>query len=161
MWLFLLFLSIPLVEIALFIEVGGAIGLFNTLVVVVLTAILGTYLVRQQGGQVLRDLRRALDEMGDPSEPLIHGAMILFAGALLLTPGFFTDAVGLSLLVPPVRTALFAHVARRLIVMTPQGRQNTRTRHEGGGARPDVIDGDYEEMPDKGSPGEPSGWTRH
>ena len=101
--LFLLFLAVPLIEIALFIQVGGWIGLWPTLLIVVLTAIAGTYLVRSQGGQAMNQMRRSFDELRDPTEPLAHGAMILFSGALLLTPGFFTDAVGFALLVPPVR----------------------------------------------------------
>ena len=84
MWLFLAFLLVPLIEIALFIQVGGAIGLWPTLAVVVITAFLGTILVRSQGTQVLTRLRRSLDEFADPTEPLAHGAMILFSGALLL-----------------------------------------------------------------------------
>ena len=95
MWLFALFLTVPLIEIALFISIGGAIGLFPTLAIVVLTAILGTVLVRSQGAMALARLRASFNDLQDPTEPLVHGAMILFSGALLLTPGFFTDTVGL------------------------------------------------------------------
>ncbi|MEO0655385.1 MAG: FxsA family protein, partial [Pseudomonadota bacterium] len=116
MWLFLLFLAVPLIEIALFIQVGGTIGLFPTLGIVVLTAILGTYLVRSQGLQAMDRLRRSFNELRDPVEPLAHGAMILFSGALLLTPGFFTDAVGFTLLVPPVRAAVFRYLQSRVTV---------------------------------------------
>lgn len=173
MWLFLLFLAVPLIEIALFIQVGGAIGLVNTLVVVVATAILGTFLVRQQGAQVLQDLRAALDRFTDPSEPLVHGAMILFAGALLLTPGFFTDALGLSLLIPGVRVALFRRIAHKMVIVSGRSRQaGGQADGQAGGphARPgpvqgDVIDGAYEvvqppERPD-GPDAPPSGWTKH
>ena len=95
MWLLIAFIAVPLIEIALFIQVGGAIGLWPTLALVVLTALLGTWLLRLQGTMALAELRRSFSEVEDPSEPLAHGAMILFAGALLLTPGFFTDVVGL------------------------------------------------------------------
>ena len=101
MWLLLAFIAVPLIEIALFIQVGGMIGLWPTLAIVILTALLGTWLLRMQGAAALTDLRRSFSEVEDPSEPLAHGAMILFAGALLLTPGFFTDAVGFALLTPP------------------------------------------------------------
>ncbi|MBD3677410.1 MAG: FxsA family protein [Rhodobacteraceae bacterium] len=164
MWLLFLFLAIPLIEIALFIEIGGAIGLWLTLAVVVGTAILGSWLVRSQGLMAVNDLRSSIDEMRDPSEPLVHGAMILFAGALLLTPGFFTDAVGFALLVPAFRTALFNYVRRRVHVQSfTYGGQSRRPAPED-----DVIDGEWEEVdprsdraamprPTHGS----SGWTRH
>ncbi|MDZ7710120.1 MAG: FxsA family protein [Roseovarius sp.] len=150
MWLLIAFIAVPLIEIALFIEVGGAIGLWPTLVVVVLTAVIGTALLRRQGRGELDRLRAALDGHGDPSAPLVHGAMILFAGALLLTPGFFTDAVGFALLLPPVREFLFARIRARIILRSARADRP---------ARPDIIEGDYETIdPEKrGS----SGWTRH
>ena len=97
MWLLIAFIAVPMIEIALFIQVGGAIGLGWTLAIVLITAILGTWLVRTQGAMALGQLRSAFSELQDPTEALVHGAMILFAGALLLTPGFFTDAVGFFL----------------------------------------------------------------
>ena len=97
MWLFLAFIAVPLIEITLFIQVGGAIGLGWTLAIVVSTAIIGTYLMRAQGALALGQIKSSLSEVRDPTEPLVHGAMILFAGALLLTPGFFTDALGFAL----------------------------------------------------------------
>ena len=75
-------------EIALFIQIGGFLGLFPTLAVVLITAIAGTYLVRAQGLSSSITIQSRFREMNDPSEPLAHGAMILFSGALLLTPGF-------------------------------------------------------------------------
>ena len=103
MWLLILFIAIPVLEIALFIQVGGWLGLFPTLAIVILTALLGTYLVRTQGLATLSNLQNRFSHLQDPTEPLAHGAMILFAGALLLTPGFFTDAVGFLLLTPAFR----------------------------------------------------------
>lgn len=88
MWLFLAFLAVPLIEIALFIQVGGLIGLWPTLGIVILTAILGTWLVRSQGLRALSELQGSFSRLEDPSKPLAHGAMILLSGALLLTPGF-------------------------------------------------------------------------
>ena len=96
MWLFLAFLAVPLIEIALFVEVGGMIGLWPTLAIVVLTAVIGTWAVRSQGLLAIERLRGSFQHLDDPTEPLAHGAMILVAGALLLTPGFFTDAVGFA-----------------------------------------------------------------
>lgn len=114
MWLLIAFIAVPIIEIALFIQIGGFLGLFPTLAIVVLTAIAGTYLVRAQGLSVLSQLQSRFREMNDPSEPLAHGAMILFSGALLLTPGFFTDFIGFLLLIPNVRATVFQKVKERI-----------------------------------------------
>lgn len=151
MRLFLLFLLVPLIEIGLFIQVGGAIGLWPTLGIVVLTAILGTVLLRSQGLAVLSQLQRSMSELQNPAEPLAHGAMVLFSGALLLTPGFFTDVVGLSLMIPGVRRAVFRYLKARVSVQT-------FTYGEAPRQNPDIIDADYEDL---GPPSGPSGWTRH
>ena len=100
MWIFLALVAIPIIEIALFIEIGGWIGLWPTIGVVILTALVGTLLLRQQGFATINDLQNRLNEGRDPSVALAHGAMILVAGVVLLTPGFFTDAVGFLLLIP-------------------------------------------------------------
>ncbi len=161
MWLFALFVAVPLIEIALFIQVGGAIGLWPTLGIVVVTAILGTSLVRQQGILAMTQLRGSFSELRDPTEPLAHGAMILFSGALLLTPGFFTDACGLLLLLPPVRSAVFRFVKARVKVQQFQMGPEPGPHRQ---PRPDVtiIEGEYEEVtpPNKPNHGN-SGWTRH
>jgi len=158
MWLFLAFLSVPIVEIALFIQVGGAIGLWPTLAIVILTAILGAWLVRAQGRLAMNDLRRSFSQLGDPTEPLAHGAMILVSGALLLTPGFFTDAVGFALLMPPVRMAVLAYLRKRVhVARFEMGREGPRPAHD-----PGVIDGDYHEVDGtKPSSQKPSAWTTH
>jgi UPF0716 protein FxsA len=169
MWMFLAFLAVPLIEIALFIQIGGLIGLWPTLGIVVLTAILGTWLVRTQGATAMGELRRSFSELDDPTEPLAHGAMILIAGALLLTPGFFTDAVGFALLMPPVRRAAFEYLRKRVHVSRfEMGPGAPRTR---GPVPPgkDIINGEYQEVepereeitpPKKPTHGN-SGWTRH
>jgi UPF0716 protein FxsA len=158
MWLFLAFLLVPLVEIALFIQIGGLIGLWATLAIVVLTAVAGTMLVKSQGALVLSRLRDSFQTLRDPTEPLAHGAMILFSGALLLTPGFFTDTVGFLLLVPAVRTWLLREVAKRVTFTTMQMGNSPTPPSD---PRDDVIDAQYtvEENPDRNSP--PSQWTKH
>ena len=88
MWLLLAFVAVPMIEIALFIQVGGVIGLMPTLAIVLITAVAGTYLLRSQGLATLAKLQNSMQGAGDPTEHLVHGAMIVFAGALLLTPGF-------------------------------------------------------------------------
>jgi UPF0716 protein FxsA len=158
MWLFFLFLFVPLIEIALFIQVGGMIGLWPTLGIVVATAVAGTMLVRSQGTQALQRLRHSFDELRDPTETLAHGAMILFSGALLLTPGFFTDAVGFALLVPGVRDFILRRIKERVEVHTVSA-GNPHWRPSGP-VDGDVIEGEYEvEDPPRGNGA--SGWTRH
>jgi UPF0716 protein FxsA len=164
MWLFIAFLAVPLIEISLFIQVGGAIGLGWTLAIVVLTAVIGTFLVRNQGALAMSQVRGAFSDMRDPTEPLVHGAMILFSGALLLTPGFFTDAVGLLLLVPSVRAAAYRALRARVKVAQFEGPRRPphqgpyRSTHERG----DVIDGDYADVtPDREKKRGSSGWTDH
>ncbi len=172
MRLFLAFLLVPLIEIALFIQVGGLIGLWPTLAIVVLTAVLGTYMVKAEGRAAINNLRRAFETLDDPSEPLAHGAMILISGALLLTPGFFTDAVGFALLVPGVRSAAFHWLKTKVKVQrfemgtnagpqrpTHDPRRPTPGARHGGG---EVIEGDYTEVSDDKRPNHPgSGWTQH
>ena len=142
MWLFLLFVAVPIVEIALFIQVGGAIGLWPTLAIVVLTAVAGSALMRAQGAMTLGRLQAALAEGRNPSDPIAQGAMILVAGVLLLTPGFFTDGVGLALLLPPVRLLLIRWIASRISVSgMVYTSQSARRRDPGPGGQ--TIDGDY------------------
>ena len=167
MWLFLAFLAVPLIEIALFIQVGGLIGLWPTLAVVVLTAVAGTWLVRSQGRMALGRLQNSFQTLDNPAEPLAHGAMILVSGALLLTPGFFTDAVGFALLVPGVREVVFRYIAARMTVNTFQmGGQSHRAPQGGPMGGGPIIDGEFEEVrPEPSKPSKPSGWvsdqTRH
>ena len=154
MRLFLLFLLVPLIEIALFIQIGGLIGLFPTLAIVIITAVVGTYLVRSQGLAVLNQVRGSFEELNDPTEPLAHGAMILFSGALLLTPGFFTDAVGFALLVPGVRGHVYRAIRSRVTVQSFEYGKPKAPRDDG------IIDAEYEDL-DAPQPKGPSGWTRH
>ena len=152
MWLLFAFIGVPLIEIALFIQVGGLVGLWPTLAIVVLTAVIGTMLLRRQGLAEVSRLRAALDGKGDPTGPLVHGALILFAGAVLLTPGFFTDAIGFALLVPPVRVFLIDRIRERIVLHQAQQAQQAP-------ARPDIIEGEFEPLDPDESRG--SGWRRH
>ena len=160
MWLFVLFVTVPIIEIALFIQIGGEIGLLSTLGIVIATAFLGTYLVRKQGLNALSQLKNNVETLENPIAPLAHGIMILLAGALLLTPGFFTDAVGFSLLVPNIRFWLFERVKQR-ILHSQNGFSFTHART--GGAKHSsqngerqasgtTIEGVYEELAPKNDP---------
>lgn len=97
---------VPLIEIALFIQIGSALGVLFTLFMVVSTAIIGTIFLRYQGLAILFELKRALSSGGDVTTTLLHGALICVAGLLLLTPGILTDTVGFLLLVPSFRQTL-------------------------------------------------------
>lgn len=159
MWLLLAFIAVPLIEIALFIQVGGFIGLWPTLGIVLVTAVLGSWLVRNQGAREIAKLQNTFSQLNDPTEPLANGAMILFAGALLLTPGFFTDAVGFALLFPPFRAAAFkwakSKVKLQKFSMGTGPNQPSRSDDQ-------VIDGEFEAVSDTKTPThKPSEWTRH
>jgi len=104
--LFTVFVVTPVVEIALFVVVGGRIGLGPTLLVVVVTAILGASLVSRQSRAEWSRVRAEFAAGSFPGRPLAHSAMILVAGTLLITPGFLTDAIGFALLIPGVREAV-------------------------------------------------------
>ena len=158
MWIFLLLIAVPIIEIALFIELGGAIGLWPTIGLVILTALIGSILLRQQGLAAMRDVQARLGAGEDPGRLLADGAMILVAGALLLTPGFFTDAVGFLLLVPGVRGILWdwgrkhVHVAGSATFTHGGGRPGWE--HAGGGQ---TVDGEFSEVdpePQRPDPGQ-------
>lgn len=131
--LLFIFLMIPLIEIALFVTVGGAIGLLGTLGIVIVTALFGSTLLRSQGLAILFQLKTAVITRGDVAQPILHGVLIFAAGLLMLTPGFFTDAVGLALLIPNVRQALIQWgihaIATKIVVQPwfPQGASNDNT----------------------------------
>ena len=99
----LLFMLIPIVEMWILIEVGGWIGALPTIGLVVLTATIGLSLLKQQGLSTLMRARRKMDEGAIPASGLVSGVMIAVGGALLLTPGFVTDALGFALLIPQTR----------------------------------------------------------
>jgi UPF0716 protein FxsA len=111
-----LLLVIPILEIGVFIIVGGQIGVINTLLAIVLTAFIGTILLRQQGFALLAKAQGQMDQGKLPGKELAHGVMLLAAGLLLLTPGFVTDTIGFLLLVPAVRDGIFAFFKARMQV---------------------------------------------
>ena len=156
MWLFFLFLAVPLIEIALFITVGGWLTLWPTLGLVLLTGIIGTALMRWQGLKVLAELRGDMGQLKNPLSPLAHGALIVVAGLLLLTPGFFTDTIGFLLMVPAVRAFIIAQAGARVQVQTFGMQRDQRQRSD-----QTVIDGEFFEVDDAAPPPRgPSGWTR-
>ena len=114
--LFLLFIAVPIVEIYLLLEVGGVIGAIPTIGLVVLTAAAGAVLVRAQGFSTIMQVRRSMEAGEIPAVAIIEGIVLLVAGALLLTPGFLTDAVGFGCLIPPLRQALILRFIRMRVI---------------------------------------------
>lgn len=167
MWLLILFIGIPILEISLFLQVGGFIGFWPTIAIVIATAFLGTYLVRQQGMMALGQISQTFQTMENPVEPLAHGAMILLSGALLVTPGFFTDAVGFALLVPAFRSWAFAFLRARVNVQSSFTMHGATYESQGRPTNEDgVIDGEFEDVTPQPKPTHtiergPSGWTKH
>ncbi|WP_118134193.1 FxsA family protein [Oceanicella sp. SM1341] len=153
MWFFLLFIAVPVIEISLFVTVGGAIGLWPTILIVLVTAVIGSTLMRSEGVRAMMQIQNALATGENPASPMAHGALVLVAGMLLLTPGFFTDTLGILLMIPAVRTGLLRKLGPALA-----RRVHTTTYTTGGGFGPggpagpgwrrgpggDVIDGEYE-----------------
>ncbi|MEX2580103.1 MAG: FxsA family protein [Verrucomicrobiales bacterium] len=104
--LLILFITIPVLELFLFLYLGARIGIAPTFAIIVATAFLGAYLTKSQGLKALRKYQEAISQGRLPHEAVLDGLMILVAGAVLLTPGFLTDAVGFALLLPSVRARL-------------------------------------------------------
>lgn len=111
--LFLLFLLVPLVEIYFLIEVGDRIGAISTIGLVVFTAVLGAMLLRLQGLATLQRTRITMAQGQLPAIEMFEGVLLVFAGALLLTPGFVTDAIGFGFLLPPLRRLLIHWFLKR------------------------------------------------
>lgn len=151
----------PLIEIALFVVVGGAIGLWLTLAVVIGTGIGGVVLLQRLGLRNAERLRNEMGRMRDPLGAAGDGVLKALAALLLILPGFLTDFLGLILLFPPVRAVLVSALAQRMGVASMRSDQPAR-RSDG-----IVIDGEFVEVEDPeptAAPprsARPSGWTRH
>ncbi len=115
---FLLFIAVPIIEISLFIQVGGFLGLWPTIALVVITAIVGASLVRSQGIQTLLSVQNRLQQGELPAQQIVEGVMLAVAGVLLLTPGFMTDTLGMIILIPGPRAAIAAQLMKRVKVNT-------------------------------------------
>ena len=158
--LVLLFILVPIAELYVIIQVGGAIGIGPTIALLILDGFLGAFLLRQQGRAAWVRFNRALAENRVPHKEVLDGVLIIFGGALLLTPGFLTDIVGLTLLIPPTRAivrAFMARIVRGRLSMGPRGATwgYGRVRRRGARQRP-APDGPFPGGPGgPGGPGEP------
>lgn len=148
--LLLAFIAVPLVEIAVFVEVGENIGALSTILATVVTALAGVALLRAQGLATLERARLNLDQGILPARELFDGLCLLLAGALLLVPGFVTDSIGLLLFVPPFRTVLRRFVGRRLeagdVRLHQQGFKTDSRRPRQ--AHDDIIEGEFHDVTD-------------
>ena len=104
--IFLLFIFIPIIEIAIFITVGSNIGILNTIAIILLTAVIGIYFVRRQGLTLLFNAQRNMTQGIMPTEEIKGGIFLLISGLLLITPGFFTDCVGFLMFLKPVQNSI-------------------------------------------------------
>lgn len=111
--LILLLVSVPLLELFVIVQVAGGLGVGQTILLLLVVSVVGAWMVRRSGLGVLKQIRTRLERGELPGNELVDGVLILVAGALMLTPGFLTDAVGLLLLIPPTRIAVRSVLMRR------------------------------------------------
>lgn len=145
-FLLIAFIAVPIMEIWLLLRVGNAIGGGTTILIVIFTAVLGAYLVRQQGFATLRSVQNQMNAGRIPAMEMAEGLALLIAGAVLLTPGFVTDAIGFALLMPPLRRAFLhwfinqqnfsVHSATTMRTPTPKRQQASSDN---------AIEGEYSE----------------
>jgi UPF0716 protein FxsA len=140
--LFAIFLLVPMVEIALFILLGNAIGLWPTLLGVLVTALVGSIVLRVQGIALFNEIRGTMAQGMLPARALGEAMMVAIAGVLLLTPGYFTDTLGLLLLVPPLRAALYEFLKTRMQVVVA-GASGPGPRPDGPRGTIDLDSGDW------------------
>ena len=136
----------PIAEISVLINVSGSIGLGRTILAVLFTAMLGAYLVKQQGFSTISRLQSELNKGHMPAMEMAEGIALLLAGAVLITPGFITDAIGFALLTPPLRQGLIRWVFKQGLVKTNvQGGFAQQAPEQGNSERDSqVIEGEYQ-----------------
>ena len=134
---FLLFLIIPFAEIYLLLTIGGIIGALPTVFLVVFTAVLGAWLLRQQGFATWQRFQASLAQGTVPAYEMIEGPILLVGGALLLTPGFVTDALGFACLIPQLRRKIARYIIENYLIQTGGPFRPT------GPAEKDVLEGEY------------------
>ena len=110
--IFLLFIIIPIIEISIFITIGSNIGIINTIAIILITALLGIFLVRKKGMRLLFDAQKNLSQGIMPTQEIKGGIFLLVSGLLLITPGFFTDFIGFSVFIKPVQNFIASYAKR-------------------------------------------------
>lgn len=136
---FILFFCIPLIEIYFLVKVGEQVGALLTIFLVVLTAVIGAFLLRQQGLSTFMRFQKNMAGGQMPAQEIVEGFMLLVGGVLLMTPGFFTDAIGFLCLIPFSRIAIAKSIAAKSSMKMNPGFQH------GGGSAPDdhIFEGEY------------------
>ncbi len=145
-FILLAFILIPIIEIYILISVGAVIGTLNTVLLVVLTAIVGTILLRSQGLATINEIQRTLQSGGIPAVPIIGGAILLVGGALLLTPGIVTDLIGLACLVPICRHYLARQILKKMDLSVAINQHHAS--HHSNQANDNFIEGEYKKEDD-------------
>ena len=155
--LILLFIAVPIAELYVIIQVGQAIGALPTIALLIADSILGSWLLRHHGRRAWSQFRAALSAGRVPTNEVADGAMIMFGGALMLTPGFLTDLLGMLLLLPPTRALLRPVLLRRVrLDGLGSGGGAPRARPQAGSARrgrPPAYDVDGTVVEDDRGPG--------
>jgi len=136
--LFIAFLIVPFVEIYVLLQVGGVIGAFPTILLVVFTAVLGAWLLRRQGFATWQRFQSALAQGEIPAYEMIEGPILLVGGALLLTPGFFTDMLGFACLIPTLRRKIAQYIIEHHLLQTQVGSVFQQARNS-----QTIIEGEY------------------
>ncbi|MGX5914605.1 FxsA family protein [Aliidiomarina sp. Khilg15.8] len=148
--LLLLFIALPIIEIAVLLQVGEIIGGWNTLLLIIVTAVAGAALVRQQGALNWQRAQQKLASGEMPGVEMANGLLIFVAGIVLITPGFVTDIMGLLLLIPATRAPIAAALMKRMVVRSAGGSAGFAHFRAQGQSKPhqedddSVIDGEYE-----------------
>lgn len=141
--LFAVFMIIPLIEIAFFIVIGNAIGLWPTLLGVLVTAVAGSLVLRYQGRALFAEIQQTMARGVLPGRALADAMMVGIAGVLLLTPGYFTDILGILLLIPPVRGLIYAFLKTRIAVVNPIAGSSPGARRPEEPGTIDLDEGDW------------------
>lgn len=142
--IFLFFLIVPFVEIYLLLQLGGIVGIIPTVLLVVFTAVLGAFLLRKQGFATWQRLQENLAKGAVPAYEMIEGPILLVGGALLLTPGFFTDALGFACLIPQMRKKFAKYVIENHLINVQTGSPFQKPKP----TDDNVLEGEYEKKDD-------------
>ena len=147
LYILLIFIVVPIIEIAVFIQLGNEIGLWNTVILILLTAVIGTWLLKSQGLATLKRAQVNIQNQVFPVAEVFDGLCLALAGVLLLTPGFVTDAVGFLLFLPQFRVILRKQIWTRLAkLQSAQVWVNPENSTASQGDRPNTIDGSFREV---------------
>jgi len=134
--LLLVFIVVPIAELYVILQVGGAIGVLPTIAILIADSVIGSALLRSQGRLAWRRFNAALTAGRPPAREVLDGGLVIFGGAFLITPGFITDAIGLLLLLPPTRAIVRRLLVRRLARRVVIGMTGAATRGRAGGPAP-------------------------